>query len=189
MGIDLGTIITGIVVFFARVADVSLGTIRTISIVHGRTKTAFFLGFIEISIWLAVIAAVLSDIMTRPLLGVFYAVGFSTGNVVGILIERRLAFGHIVLRVISSRETGERLASTIREAGFGVTTFEGSGMSGPVTLLYIAARRKDVNGLLPMIRRMAPDAFYIMELASSVSKIYRPMMPPATGWRAILKKK
>ncbi len=188
-GIDVGTIITGAIIFLARVVDVSLGTIRTISIVRGRTSTAFFLGFIEIIIWLAVIAAVLNDIMTKPLLGVFYAFGFSTGNVVGIMLERRVAFGHIVLQVISSRGEGAQLATAIRDAGYGVTTFEGQGMSGPVTLLYLAARRKDVSDLLAIVKREDPDAFYILELASSVSKIQRPMMPPATGWRAVFKKK
>ena len=91
LGLDLTTIITGILLFFARVVDVSMGTIRTISIVHGRTKMAFFLGFLEIGMWLAVISAVVSKIYERPILGIFYALGFSTGSVVGILIEKKLA--------------------------------------------------------------------------------------------------
>jgi len=95
MGMDLSTLLTGILVFLARVADVSMGTMRTISIVRGRTKTAFVLGFVEISLWLVVIAAVLASISSRPILGIFYALGFSTGNVAGILLERRIAFGQV----------------------------------------------------------------------------------------------
>ena len=92
---DLSTLGLGILIFLARVADVTLGTVRTMSIVQGRTKMSFFLGFVEISMWLAVISAVISKIATSPILGFFYALGFSTGNVVGIMIERKLAFGNI----------------------------------------------------------------------------------------------
>ena len=44
----------------------------------------------------------------QPILGVFYALGFSTGNVVGIILERRIAFGHIILRIIST-ESGKEM--------------------------------------------------------------------------------
>ena len=85
--------VLGILVFFARIIDVSVGTFRTISIVHGRTKIAFFLAIIEISVWLIVLSQVLPRVVEKPLLGVFYAFGFATGNVVGILVEKRLAMG------------------------------------------------------------------------------------------------
>ncbi len=59
----------GILVFLARVVDVSVGTLRTISIVQGRTKIAFFLAFIETTVWLIVLSAVLPQVMHTPLLG------------------------------------------------------------------------------------------------------------------------
>jgi len=129
LGLDPYTLTTGLVVFLLRIVDVSLGTIRTISTVQGRTRTAFLLGFVEVSMWLAVIAAIVSRVAERPILGVFYALGFSTGNVAGILIERKLAFGHTVLRVFA-RQKGEKLASTLRSAGHAVTSFEGKGRPG-----------------------------------------------------------
>ena len=46
--LDTETLLTGIFIFLARVADVTLGTVRTMSIVQGRTKMAFLLGFVEI---------------------------------------------------------------------------------------------------------------------------------------------
>ena len=82
--------VLGVIIFFARIIDVSVGTLRTISIIQGRTKMAFYLGFIEISMWLAVLSAVLKKVMENPMLAIFYAAGFSTGNVVGILIEKNL---------------------------------------------------------------------------------------------------
>ena len=185
---QLGTLLLGIAVFLARVADVTMGTVRTISIVQGRTKIAFFLGFLEVSIWLVVISAVVNDILNKPLLGIFYALGFSTGNVVGIKLEKRLAFGHMILRVISTCN-GRKMADKIRDSGYAVTTFEGEGKCGAVTMLYVVCRRRDLCDILPLVEAVEPSAFYITEQAGSVSKIFRPSMQPLTGWRAVFKKK
>ncbi len=180
--------LTGIAIFLARIGDVSLGTLRTISIIQGRTRVAFWLGFVEILIWLWVISTVIPQIREIPVLAIFYAFGFACGNMVGIRMERWLAFGHIIIRVISKVHFRE-MAETIRKAGFAVTTFQGEGMSGPVIELYIVCRRKDHRKIVRLVHSIEPDAFYITEQVGEVSKIYRPILTPITGWRAILKKK
>lgn len=181
-------ILTGTAIFFARIVDVSLGTLRTISIIQGRTWVSFWLGFVEILVWLWVISTVIPQVREIPILAIFYAFGFACGNMVGIRIEKWLAFGHIIIRVIS-KQFYKEMAGAIRQAGFGVTTFQGEGMSGPVIELYIVCRRKYLREIVGIVRSIEPDAFYITEQAGEVSKIYRPILSPVTGWRAILKKK
>ncbi len=188
MEIQITTLVWGLAIFVSRIADVSAGTMRTIAIVHGRTVVAFFLGLMEISLWLVVVSAVISQISQEPILGVFYALGFSTGNVVGIKLEKRFALGCVGVRIIN-RNNGLDMAEEIREAGFRVTTFEGEGKSGPVYELYVVCRRRDLSKLLVIVKRIEPGAFYVTEPAGMVSKIARPLMQPVTGWRAIFKKK
>jgi len=178
----------GIIVFLARIVDVSVGTLRTISIVQGRTKIAFFLAFIETTVWLLVLSAVLPKVIESPVLGVFYAFGFATGNVVGILVEKRLAMGYTNFRVITTKFAKE-ISNALREKGFAVTTFEGEGKDGVVTEIYVASERKNLPVLIKIVKEIEPDAFYIAEQAGVVSKIRRPTMVPATGWRAVQKKK
>jgi len=178
----------GIFVFLARIVDVSVGTLRTISIIQGRTKVAFFLAFIEISVWLLVLSAVLPKVIESPLLGFFYALGFATGNVVGILVEKRLAMGYANFRIITM-QNAKRISEAIREKGFAVTTFEGEGKEGRVTEVYVACERKALPGLIKLVKEIEPDAFYIAEQAGFISKIRRPTMIPPTGWRAVQKKK
>lgn len=188
-GFDYPTMLLGVVIFFARVADVSMGTMRTISIVQGRTKIAFLLGFLEVSMWLVIISTVIHGIAQKPILGVFYALGFSTGNVVGIILEKRIAFGHIILRIISTK-SGKEIAEKIRKGGHAVTTFQGEGLSGPVTMLYVVCLRKEQNEVVQVVKSIEPDAFYTVDMAGMVSKIFRPFCPQQpTGWRAIFKKK
>lgn len=183
-----GIVLTGAIIFLARICDVSIGTIRTIATVQGRTSIAFSLAIIEISIWVTVAGTVINQIHDRPFLVVFYAFGYATGNVVGILVERKLAFGLTVLRVIT-REAGQTIAKALREKGQPVTIFLGQGMRGPVAELYIACRRRDLNWILPDVNALDPAAFYALESARDISGVLKPTAAPMGGWRAVNKRK
>ncbi len=180
--------LTGLIIFFSRIVDVSLGTLRTISIVQGRQWMAFWLGFFEVILWLIVISAVIHRIQETPVLGIFYALGFAAGNMAGIKIEGWLALGSTILRVIS-KEHFHQIADCVRDHGYTVTVFHGEGKYGPVAELYIVCLRKDLKSILDMVEAIEPGAFYVTEQTASVSKIHRPMMPSASGWRAVLKKR
>ena len=184
---DSHILITGLVVFFARICDVSIGTVRTIVTVQGRAVTAFFLAVLEIFIWISVVGTVINQIHDKPILGVFYAFGYATGNVIGILVERRLAFGLIIVKVITSR-TGTGLAEAIRSKGQPVTVFRGEGMRGPVLELYAACKRKELKWILPMVNTMEPDAFYIVEQAREMRKGLIPLSH-SFKWMGIDKRK
>ena len=176
-------LLTGLIVFVARICDVSIGTVRTIVTVQGRTAIAFILAIFEISIWVTVVSAVINQIKDRPLLVIFYAVGYATGNVVGIMVERKLAFGSVILRVIT-RTAGAEMAQGLREKGQPVTVFQGEGMKGPVHELYVACRRRDLKWILPYVRTIDPKLFYVIEQARDMSKVLQPVYSPLGGWRA-----
>jgi len=185
---ELNVICMGFFIFLARICDVSIGTIRTIVTVQGRTVIAFFLAVFEITIWITVVSTVIHQITAKPLLVIFYAFGFATGNVVGIMVERKLAFGMIILKVIT-RTAGNAISGRLREMGQPVTIFTGEGMKGPVDELYIACRRKDLRWLITEVKKHDPDAFYVIEQARDVSKVLKPTCAPIGGWRAIGKRK
>ena len=166
--IDLNALVTGLLIFVLRIVDVSLGTVRIIVTVQGRSVIAFFLGIFELLIWITVVSTVIHQINDQPILALFYAFGYATGNVVGINLERKLALGFMILRVIT-RTAGKQLADCIRAMGQPVTIFRGEGMHGPVDELYIACRRRDLQRLLAIVKNKDPDAFYITEMARDVS--------------------
>ncbi|MDH5717959.1 MAG: DUF5698 domain-containing protein [Spirochaetia bacterium] len=184
----MSIILMGILIFIARVIDVTLGTLRTLSIVSGRMIIAFLLGFVEISIWLFMISKVLADIYENPVLGIFYSLGFATGNAVGIMIEKKISFGHIVIRVIIPFAE-KNIADKIREAGFAITTFDGDGLKGRVTELCVACQKDESRKILAIIKTQVPNPFYIAEQAVGISRIFRPSYLQTTGWRSVLKKK
>jgi uncharacterized protein YebE (UPF0316 family) len=174
-------------IFLLRIVDVSLGTIRTISLVQGRIVLAMGLGFFEVLIWIFVIAGVMGAVRDNPLLLVAYAAGFSAGNGVGILIERRLAMGVSVVRIIS-QHAGARIADRIREDGQPVTVFTGQGRDGPVSLLYITCARRTLPWFLKEAIDLDPCLFYVVEPAIGLNRrIFG--VPHPTGWHAIAKRK
>jgi uncharacterized protein YebE (UPF0316 family) len=174
-------------VFLLRVVDVSLGTIRTIAIVAGRLRIAVVLGFLEVLIWISVISQVIARIHESPLVALAFAGGFATGNAVGIFLERRLAFGDAVIRIIST-VGGAAVADAIRGTGQVVTTFNGEGRDGPVTMVYAFCPRRRVRELVAVARAVDSGVFCAVERADAWTVGRRPIGHP-TGWRAIAKKK
>lgn len=185
---DPMTLLLGLVIFIARIVDVSLGTMRMVSIVQGRTRAAFVLGFVEVGMWLVIIASVLDRIAEKPVLGVFYALGFATGNAVGIVLERRIAYGNMVLRAFVPSD-GKKIAQAVRDEGFGVTMFHGEGIKGPVTEVCVVCRRGEIGRVIGIVEEMWPSAFYVTELAGFVRGIDRPIAQPLTNWRGVFKKR
>jgi uncharacterized protein YebE (UPF0316 family) len=185
---DLHTLSIGVLIFLARICDVSIGTVRTIVTVQGRSIVAFFLGIVELLIWITVASAVINQIQGSPILALFYATGFATGNVTGIALERKIAMGMTILKVIT-RNAGHSIAHRLRALGQPVTIFRGEGMHGPVEELYIACRRRDVRRNLKIVLEEDPEAFYLTEMARDVRKAVRPTAFAFTGWRTVNKKK
>jgi len=174
-------------IFTLRIVDVSFGTVRTISLIHGRIVTAVILGFFEVLIWITVVAQVISGVSKDPVLLVAYAAGFAAGNGVGIVIERRLAFGVQMLQMISNRH-GEAIATAIRELGQAVTVFTGEGRDGPVKMLLTTCQRRRVPALIGEARGIDPDIFYVVEPVSDLRRNVRIATKP-TGWRSVGKAK
>ncbi|MBL8879277.1 MAG: DUF2179 domain-containing protein [Phycisphaerales bacterium] len=150
----------------ARIGDVSLGTIRTVFILRGRRALAVLLGFFEVLIWVTVVSKVISN-LNHPIYAVSYALGFASGNYVGMVIEHWLAIGHQALRVFSRRSV--QLAESLRNAGYHVTEFAGTGRDGPITLLYTESARRDVADAIRIAERVDPDCFYVIDDVRSAS--------------------
>ncbi|NQV42575.1 MAG: DUF2179 domain-containing protein [Candidatus Marinimicrobia bacterium] len=161
-------IILPILIFLARIVDVSLGTIRILFVARGVQTLASLLGFFEVFIWLVVISNVMKN-LSSPFYFVFYAAGFAAGNYVGIAIERHLYVGKVALRIIT-RENADALVSFFREKRLGITVVDATGAQGPVKLLYSIVARRDLQTTIDEVKRFNPKAFYSIEDVKAVSE-------------------
>jgi uncharacterized protein YebE (UPF0316 family) len=163
---DVELIVTCALIVLARIADVSLGTIRTVFVVRGHRMGAFVLGFCEVLVWVVVVSRVIAN-LNQPAYAVSYALGFALGNYAGMTLERWLAYGKQAVRIFTRQP---EIAAALRGAGFAVTEFEGLGRDGVVHLLYVQTHRREVERVVHMARSHDPNCFYTVEdirLASS----------------------
>jgi len=184
----LPVLFAALAIFLLRIVDVSIGTIRTIALVHGRTVQAVLLGFFEVLIWISVVSQVIAGVGDQPVLLVAYAAGFAAGNGVGILLERRLAMGTQVVRIIS-QTAGSTIAQVLRDAGQAVTLFTGEGRDGPVRLIYMMIPRRRVTATLDLARSVDPQLFYVVESVSDGSRRPDTTSPSERAWFSAFKKK
>ncbi len=148
-------------IFALRVTDMTLDTLRMLFVVRGNKGIAWVLGFCQSVIFVIAFTSVLKN-LANPLNIVGYAAGFATGNVVGILIEERLAIGYIHMQIVSSRR-GTALAEKLREAGFGVTEIPARGKDGTVSVLSLNVRRRRVGMVEGIVHENDETAFVTME--------------------------
>ena len=150
-----------LIIFLARLVDVSLGTLRIIFISRGRKYLAPLLGFLEVLIWITVVSEVVSGAQSIVAY-LAYAAGFAVGNYAGMLIEEKLAIGTLVVRVILPQH-GTELVERLRAEGYGATYADGHGASGPVILIYTVVLRKELAHVVNLIQEVHPKAFFTVE--------------------------
>ncbi len=166
---DLFTyVILPLFIFLARIVDVSLGTLRIIFVTKGMRRVAPLIGFFEVFIWLLAISRIMQN-LDNWVCYVAYAAGFASGNLIGMLIEEKLAIGHEMIRVIT-RKDATNLIDELRETGHGVTWVNAKGVEGDVAVLYIIARRSMIQGVLDLINKHNPRALYTVEAIKYVNK-------------------
>ncbi len=154
-------VILPLLIFLARITDVTIGTMRIIFLSRGKRFLAPVLGFFEILIWLLAIGQIFKHLdNVACYLG--YASGFAMGNFVGITIENKLAVGMEVIRVIT-RKNAAKLIKKLKSEGYGLTLINGEGATGPVKIIFTLIRRKERGEVIKMIEEFNPKAFYSIE--------------------------
>ncbi len=148
-------------IFLLRVSDMSLDTLRVLFVIRGRRPLAWLLGFLQSILWVIAITSVLSTLGNLWNL-VAYAAGFATGNVVGMMIEERLAVGHAHMRIMSSRR-GSAIADTIRKSGYAATELSGRGKDGMVSVINCSVRRRDIRQVRHQVEEIDPEAFITVQ--------------------------
>lgn len=157
-----------ILIFFARICDVSIGTMRIIFVTKGKRSIAPILGFFEVLIWITAISKIMQN-LDHYVNYVAYAAGFATGNLVGMIIEEKLAVGIQMVRVFA-HERGSELVQILNSNGYGATVVEAFGARKQVHLIYTIVQRNELSDVLALINRFNPKAFYTIEDIRSVNE-------------------
>lgn len=150
-----------LLIFLARITDVSINTIRIIYVLGGRRVTATLLGFFESFIWLMAIRQIF-DNLDNWICYVAYPGGFAMGILVGMMIEERIAYGKVIVRIITRKDAVELIAY-LNKNHFRYTKVDADGPDGHENLVFTVLQRERLEDLLLEMKQILPTAFYTVE--------------------------
>jgi uncharacterized protein YebE (UPF0316 family) len=151
-----------VVIFFGRICDVTLGTLRIIFVSKGERTKAPIVGFFEVFIWIVIISQIISranDVVSY----LAYAGGYAAGNYVGIWVENKIAFGFQIFRIFATRNRGAELVRLLNQNGFGSTLIHGEGAVSQVEIVEAAVSRKTAQTIIALLSEFDPEVFYYIE--------------------------
>lgn len=168
-------------IFFSRIMDVTLGTIRIVMVSKGQKLWAPLLGFFEILIWLLAISRIFQN-LDNWVNYIAYAGGFAVGNLIGLLLEERLAMGIVKIQIITNK-SAPHLIENLRNAGYGITHHEAKGGTANVSIIYSIIKRNEIQKVENIVKTTNPKAFYSIEDVKTVSHGIFPVRTVARRWR------
>lgn len=154
-------IILPLLIFVARLGDVTMATLRHIFVSKGFKKIVPILGFFEVLIWLIAMRQVFSHLDNLACF-LAWAAGFSAGTYLGMYIEERLAMGTQIIRIITADDIMP-LIDALKKRNQGITIVDGHGAVGPVKLIFTIVKRTNKAQVIELIHVYTPNAFYSIE--------------------------
>ncbi len=179
-----------LLIFTARLIDVSLATLRHILVFRGIKRLAPLIGFAEALVWVIAITQIMQNLHS-PFYYLAWAFGFAAGTYCGILLEEKLALGYQLVRIITNRRSPELTAELVAD-GFGLTVVQAKGSQGTVDILFVAVKRRRLPTLVRIIQRHDPTIFFTIEdvrtVAAGVFGSSLPQTPSAPALESSLPK-
>ena len=157
-----------LLIFVARICDVSINTIRIIYMLGGRRLTATLLGFFEAFIWLLVIREIFKH-LDNWLCYVAYPAGFACGIFVGMIIEEKIAYGKVIVRIITRKDVYQ-LIHYLNTQHFRFTKVEAEGPDGKENLVFTVLDRERLDDVLNQLKELIPTAFYTIEKVKAAAE-------------------
>jgi len=174
-------VVLPLLIFVARICDVSIGTIRIVMVAKGQKIIAPILGFFEVLIWLLAISRIFEN-LDNWVCYLAYGAGFATGNYIGMYIEEKLAMGIIKIQIIT-RKPADTLIEKLHAAGYGITHHDAAGGTENVSIIYSIIKRTELPKIAELIKTYNPKAFYSIEDVKYVSSGIFSEKVEAKRWR------
>lgn len=168
-------------IFFAKIIEVTIATMRVILITKGFRKPGTILSFFEILLWVFIASRVIMGIAEFPMKGIVYSLGFTFGIYLGSLLENRVAVGKILIYVITDQPTALTICEVLRNEGHGVTSLDAHGKDSDRVVLMVFANRKNKPIIINLIEKTNDKALIVTNEVSILQGGY------VSPWRRIMK--
>lgn len=151
-----------LIIFFARIVDVSLSTIVTVLTVKSKRVLATVLGFIDVIIWFLVVREALTSNIKSIWIAISYAAGYAIGTFIGTTLSNKLINGKVSMQVILDEKSKEKI-NEIRDKGFAVSQVNCIGKDNVNKLmLFIELDKKHLDEAKKIINKIDENAFMVI---------------------------
>lgn len=164
----LNYVLMPLLIFFARIGDVSINTLRIMFMMNGKKSIVPVLGFFEAMIWLLAIGQIFQNV-NNPFSYIAYAGGFAMGTYVGMTLDEKLALGRVLVRVITPQPLPE-LIEFMKDKNYRFTSVGAEGRYGKVNLLFTVMKRDQLQEFIGKVKSSDEKAFYTIESVKRVSE-------------------
>lgn len=159
-------------IFFARIIDVTLGTLRMIHTVKGKTLTAGIIAFVEVFIWFIIAREALNNAVSSIWIAVAYSGGYASGTILGSFISNKFINSLISVEVITNKATPENIEK-IKQEGFGVSVVETKDKEAQdKAILFITLNSRRLEELKRILRHIDRQAFMVVNESKVVQNGY-----------------
>ena len=156
---------TCIKIFFARILDVSLNTIRTTFVLRGKTFIVAILAFLEITIWFLVARTALNTELNIFIV-LSYSGGYTMGTIIGTIITNKYIKTNMEIIVISNKI---KTTKKIKENNFGVTIIN---KDKDKIVLLIETHKKRIDELTTLLNKLDKNAFITIKETRTIINGY-----------------
>lgn len=161
----MSLLLTCIKIFFARILDVSLNTIRTTFVIKGKTFIVALIAFIEITIWLLV-ARTAINVELNLWIVISYSGGYTMGTILGTTFINKFVKTNMELIVISTKIKNTK---KIKDKNFGVSILNKDKNK---TILLIETSKKRLDELTTLLKKLDDEAFITIKETKTIINGY-----------------
>lgn len=165
MVIYMTLLLTCLKIFFARILDVCISTVRTTFVLRGKTTIVAILAFFEITIWFLVAREALNTELNFFIV-ISYSGGYTTGTILGTIITHKLINTNMELIVISNKIKNTK---KIKDANYGVTILNKDKNQ---TVLLIETDKKRLEELTNLLHKLDNKAFITIKETRTIINGY-----------------
>lgn len=146
-------------IFFARILDVSISTVRTLIMLKKKGYVTTILAFLEVFIWFIVAKEALVTEIDSIFIPISYSLGYATGTFIGTYICNNFIKNIISVQIVIKKNKAS-LIKAIKDNGFAVSILDLKNNKNGFLICEINS--KNQNKLIKIIRKYDPNAFIIV---------------------------
>lgn len=157
-----GDMMIYILIFFLKLLENAIGTIRMIVCTNGKKFIGAILQFLIGIVWVVSASLTITDMMNDPFKIFIFALGSAVGSYVGCFVEEQIALGDVVFFAITK---DEKVLDILEKENLSFTVFLGSGVKQESYIIILAIPRKRKKEVISLLKNQDEKIMIISEFA------------------------